>query len=149
MINFVNFSKARALYRHGMTPLVRSSSQPDWSRLPPSNCFYYKSPRHRTSNVLSVLFTIDRSAPFSSVEAPNPLGLSFHLLCNAGIGTGLSRPVLGYCSSCCFHSLFVMSLMLLMLFSTLFVMRLMLLMLFSTDTYKSELLPDLRVQHPS
>lgn len=62
VLNFVNFSKARALYRHGMTPLVRSSSQPQWARLPPNNCFYYKSPRHRTSNVLSVLFTVDRSA---------------------------------------------------------------------------------------
>ena len=61
VLNFVNFSKARALYRCGMTPLVRSASQPQWARLPPSNCFYYKSPRHRTSNVLSVLFTIDRS----------------------------------------------------------------------------------------
>ena len=57
----MNFSKARALYRCGMTPLVRSASHPQWARLPPSNCFYYKSPRHRTSNVLSVLFTIDRS----------------------------------------------------------------------------------------
>ncbi len=61
VLNFVNFSKARALYRCGMTPLVRSVSHPQWARLPPSNCFYYKSPRHRTSNVLSVLFTIDRS----------------------------------------------------------------------------------------
>ena len=61
VLNFVNFSKARALYRCGMTPLVRSASHPQWARLPPSNCFYYKSPRHRTSNVLSVLFTIDRS----------------------------------------------------------------------------------------
>ncbi|KAL0021131.1 hypothetical protein WJX77_002577 [Trebouxia sp. C0004] len=60
VLNFVNFSKARALYRCGMTPLVRSESQPQWARLPPCNCFYYKSPRHRTSNVLSVLFTIDR-----------------------------------------------------------------------------------------
>ena len=62
VLNFVNFSKARALYRHGMTPLVRSSTHPSWARLPPTNCFYYKSPRHRTSNVLSVLFTIDRLA---------------------------------------------------------------------------------------
>ncbi|KAL0053973.1 hypothetical protein WJX82_001877 [Trebouxia sp. C0006] len=60
VLNFVNFSKARALFRCGMTPLVRSVSHPQWARLPPSNCFYYKSPRHRTSNVLSVLFTIDR-----------------------------------------------------------------------------------------
>lgn len=65
VLNFVNFSKARALFRHGMTPLVRSGGQPQWARLPPTNCFYYKSPRHRTSNVLSVLFTIDRSAYYN------------------------------------------------------------------------------------
>ena len=75
VLNFVNFSKARALYRCGMTPLVRSASQPHWARLPPCNCFYYKSPRHRTSNVLSVLFSIDRSVLACFVPAP---GLCVH-----------------------------------------------------------------------
>jgi hypothetical protein len=31
-----------SLFRDGMAPVVRSTSRPDWQRIPASNCFYYK-----------------------------------------------------------------------------------------------------------
>ena len=60
VLHLVNFSKARALYRHGMTPLVRSLARPAWARLPPGACFYHRSPKCKTAYVLSLCFTIDR-----------------------------------------------------------------------------------------
>lgn len=61
VFSIVNFSKQRSLYRDRMTPLVRSRSRMHlgWSRLPPRNCFYYKSPRHGGSYLLSFVFTFD------------------------------------------------------------------------------------------
>lgn len=58
VLNLVISSKARELYRHGMTPVVRSLSQPHWARLPPSTCTYHH--RHPNSHVVAVLFTIDK-----------------------------------------------------------------------------------------
>ena len=55
----VNFSKTKSLYRHGMTPIVRSTSRPAWERLPPKSVFYYKSPRHKNNYVLSFVFVFD------------------------------------------------------------------------------------------
>jgi hypothetical protein len=69
LFSIVNFSKSRSLFRDGMSPLVRpnpaphsaglgvvpdlwrplrqvcSSSRPTWERIPPKNCFYYRSPK--------------------------------------------------------------------------------------------------------
>ena len=61
VFSIVNFSKQRSLYRDRMTPLVRSRSKPHlgWSRLPPRNCFYYKSSRHGGSYLLSFIFTFE------------------------------------------------------------------------------------------
>uniref|UniRef100_A0A061SDH0 Cytosolic carboxypeptidase 6 n=1 Tax=Tetraselmis sp. GSL018 TaxID=582737 RepID=A0A061SDH0_9CHLO len=62
IISLVNFSKTRSLYRHGMTPIVRSTSRPAWERLPQRSVFYYKSPRHKNGYVLSFVFIFDEAA---------------------------------------------------------------------------------------
>ena len=60
IFSVVNFSKARALYRDGMTVLVRSRTRPTWQRIPSRNTFYYKSGKHKSPYVLSWIFTFDR-----------------------------------------------------------------------------------------
>lgn len=47
VFSIVNFSKARALYRDGMTVLVRSRTRPTWQRVPSRNTFYFKSSKHK------------------------------------------------------------------------------------------------------
>jgi len=59
VLNIINFSKGKSLYRDGMTPLVRSTSRPQWQRLPSRNTFYYKCPRHKMNYVLSFVFEFD------------------------------------------------------------------------------------------
>ena len=59
LFNVTNFSKAKSLYREGMTPLVRSTSRSYWQRVPTKNTFYYKCPRHNMSYALSFLFEFD------------------------------------------------------------------------------------------
>ena len=53
-----NFSKGRSMYRHGMSPLVRSRKRPSWQRLPPAWVLYYRVPK-RKAYVLSFFFTFD------------------------------------------------------------------------------------------
>eukprot|EP00698_Gefionella_okellyi_P002295 TRINITY_DN12107_c0_g1_i1.p1 TRINITY_DN12107_c0_g1~~TRINITY_DN12107_c0_g1_i1.p1 ORF type:complete len:435 (-),score=66.82 TRINITY_DN12107_c0_g1_i1:93-1397(-) len=60
LLNIINFSKTKSLYREGMSPLVRSSSRKDWERMPSRQVFYYRSPRHKKNYILSFLFTFDR-----------------------------------------------------------------------------------------
>lgn len=60
IFNIVNFSKTKSLYRDGMSPLVKSSSRPNWQRIPPKNVFYYKCPDHRNSYVMSFAFSFDK-----------------------------------------------------------------------------------------
>lgn len=59
LFSIVNFSKARAQYRDGLAPLVRSKRRPVWQRLPTRNIFYYKSARHKAPYLLSFLFAFD------------------------------------------------------------------------------------------
>lgn len=35
--------QGRSLYRHGMTPVVRSAKRPTWCRVPARNTYYYKA----------------------------------------------------------------------------------------------------------
>jgi len=73
VLNIVNFSKTKSLYREGMSPLVRPSSRKEWycalwqgdadelrERVPSRQVFYYKSPRHKKSYILSFVFTFER-----------------------------------------------------------------------------------------
>lgn len=39
---------------------VCSSSRPRWERIPPKNCFYYRSPKTNNAYVLSFVFVFDR-----------------------------------------------------------------------------------------
>lgn len=59
LFSIVNFSKAKSLYRLGMTPLVKSSSRPYWERLPERQCFYYRM-KNSKNYALSFLFEFDR-----------------------------------------------------------------------------------------
>lgn len=53
IFNIINFSKTKSLYREGMAPLVKSTSRPEWQRVPKQNVFYYKCPRHRKGYIMS------------------------------------------------------------------------------------------------
>ena len=46
----------------GHAPQVSSSSRPRWERIPPKNCFYYRSARANSAYVLSFVFVFDREA---------------------------------------------------------------------------------------
>lgn len=61
--NIINFSKTRSLFRNGMSPVVRSTSRPDWTRLLSKNCFYYRSNRHKRY-CLSFLFAFDKDESY-------------------------------------------------------------------------------------
>ena len=60
IFNIVNISKSKNLFRMGLTPLVRSTSRPDWRRIPTTNVYYYKSPEHNNNYVLSFAFAFDK-----------------------------------------------------------------------------------------
>lgn len=59
VLSIVNFSKARSLYRQGMTPLVKSDQRPYWQRIPEKQVFYYRNPKSK-SYILSFVFVFDR-----------------------------------------------------------------------------------------
>ena len=59
IFNVVNFSKSKSLYREGMSPLVKSTSRPNWQRIPPKNVFYYRCPEHKKNYVMSFVFCFD------------------------------------------------------------------------------------------
>ncbi|XP_003388443.3 PREDICTED: cytosolic carboxypeptidase 6-like [Amphimedon queenslandica] len=59
IFHVVNFSKTKSLYREGMSPLVLSTSRPEWCRIPPKNVFYYRSPDHQRNYVMSFAFAFD------------------------------------------------------------------------------------------
>ena len=61
MLSIVNFSKTRSLYRHGMSPVVRSALRPAWHRVPARSTFYYKSAKHDNRYVLSFTFVFDKA----------------------------------------------------------------------------------------
>ncbi|XP_073435267.1 cytosolic carboxypeptidase 6 isoform X3 [Dendrobates tinctorius] len=60
IFNIVNFSKTKSLYRDGMSPVVKSTSRPNWQRLPSKNVYYYRCPDHRKNYVMSFAFCFDR-----------------------------------------------------------------------------------------
>ena len=60
IFHLTNCSKTKSLFRLGMTPLVRSTSRPKWERVPPRNCFYYRSPRHKRNYIFSFAFAFDK-----------------------------------------------------------------------------------------
>ncbi|XP_065199439.1 cytosolic carboxypeptidase 6-like [Sycon ciliatum] len=61
IFSFVNQSKTKSLYRHGMAPCVFSTSRPLWMRIPDDRAYYYQCPDHNDHYVLSVLFNFDRA----------------------------------------------------------------------------------------
>ncbi|XP_073993899.1 cytosolic carboxypeptidase 6-like isoform X2 [Rhodnius prolixus] len=60
VFNIVNFGKKKNCFLEGMTPLVKSTSRPNWQRMPDENVFYHSSPYHSGNYVLSVAFNFDR-----------------------------------------------------------------------------------------
>ena len=60
IFHVINFSKTKSLYREGMSPLVKSTSRPQWYRIPPRSVFYYRSPDHHNNYVMSFAFAFDR-----------------------------------------------------------------------------------------
>mmetsp|Transcript_7969 Transcript_7969/g.11838 ORF Transcript_7969/g.11838 Transcript_7969/m.11838 type:complete len:651 (+) Transcript_7969:59-2011(+) len=61
LFHIVNFSKTKSLYAYGMSPLYRTERQHSkWRRMPQTDCYYYRSPRHQNQWVLSfyVNFTV-------------------------------------------------------------------------------------------
>lgn len=60
IFNIVNISKARNLFRDGLTPLVKSSGRPKWQRLPRHHVFYHRSPMHQNHYVLSFAFAFEK-----------------------------------------------------------------------------------------
>ncbi|XP_042229939.1 uncharacterized protein LOC121871568 [Homarus americanus] len=59
IFNLVNIHKSRNLFCEGLTPLVRSTSRPRWTRLPPENVYYYRSEEHRGHYILSFAMCFD------------------------------------------------------------------------------------------
>ncbi|XP_056645865.1 cytosolic carboxypeptidase 6 [Diorhabda sublineata] len=60
IFNIVNISKDRNLFMENMTPLVKSSSRPQWQRIPKQYVFYHKSALHHGHYVLSFSFGFDK-----------------------------------------------------------------------------------------
>ncbi|KAI9204182.1 cytosolic carboxypeptidase 6 [Polychytrium aggregatum] len=61
IINIINFSKTKSLYRNGASPVIKSEQRPQWHRIPSKSVFYYRSPRHKKSYIMSFAFTFDRA----------------------------------------------------------------------------------------
>eukprot|EP00035_Acanthoeca_spectabilis_P009729 m.171664 g.171664 ORF g.171664 m.171664 type:complete len:455 (+) comp14818_c0_seq5:328-1692(+) len=59
IFSVVNSSKDKSCYRQGMTPVVRSTSRPNWERLPAEACYYYKDTARKKGYVMSFTFTFD------------------------------------------------------------------------------------------
>lgn len=100
ILNIVNFSKKKSLYRLGATPVVRSRTHPDWKRLPSQNVFYYRAPRLARKYVLSMVFEFDSaddeyyfaySFPYTYTQLQNYLDL----ICQQDLSF-FSRELLGY-----------------------------------------------------
>ncbi|KAI3385745.1 hypothetical protein SNEBB_011243 [Seison nebaliae] len=59
ILNIVNFSKSKSLYREGMAPMVFSTSRPHWQRIPTKHSFYYRCPDHKKNYVMTFVFCFD------------------------------------------------------------------------------------------
>eukprot|EP00904_Undaria_pinnatifida_P004320 jgi/Undpi1/1388/HiC_scaffold_11.g04780.m1 len=69
LLNIVNFSKRKSLYREGLAPVVCSRRRPQWNRIPSTQVLYYRSPKgpgNRMAYVMSFLFQFDgvKDAPY-------------------------------------------------------------------------------------
>ncbi|CAM9748023.1 unnamed protein product, partial [Ectocarpus sp. 12 AP-2014] len=70
LLNIVNFSKTKSLYREGLAPVVCSRGRPHWNQqIPSSQVLYYRSPKgpgNRMAYVMSFLFKFDvaTAAPY-------------------------------------------------------------------------------------
>lgn len=56
VFTFVNLSENLTLFNLGLTPVVRSRSNPNWIRLKEDQVFYYRSSNHSGRLVLSIAF---------------------------------------------------------------------------------------------
>ncbi|XP_029050884.1 cytosolic carboxypeptidase 6 isoform X1 [Osmia bicornis bicornis] len=79
VFNIVNISRSANLFRHGMTPLVKSSSKPKWQRIPRDQVFYYKSAQHQNHYVLSFAFSFDREEDVYQFALSYPYSYSRYL----------------------------------------------------------------------
>ena len=61
IFNIINTSRGQSLHREGMGPVVSSTRNPCWERLPSHLVFFYKSPPHMNRYVLSFVFQFPRS----------------------------------------------------------------------------------------
>eukprot|EP01083_Nonionella_stella_P002743 7888_1 len=59
VFHICNYSKTKTLFREGFTPVVRSTSRWHWTRIPPSQIFYYRCSRHKKRYCFSVTFMFD------------------------------------------------------------------------------------------
>ena len=62
LFNVVNLCKTRSLYREGMAPCVRTTAQPKWERMPSKSVFYYRSPAHGQSYIMSFVYVFEQAA---------------------------------------------------------------------------------------
>ncbi|XP_059093753.1 uncharacterized protein LOC131888832 [Tigriopus californicus] len=76
LFNIVNLSKARSLFRDGLTPVIKSTSRPQWQRMPPQHVFYYKSPLHSDHFVLTFAFSFDLEDERYSFALAQPYSFS-------------------------------------------------------------------------
>eukprot|EP00903_Cladosiphon_okamuranus_P010151 g9612.t1 len=75
LLNIVNFSKTKSLYREGLAPVVCSKRRPQWDRIPSSQVLYYRSPKgpgERMAYVMSFLFQFH-----GATDAPYYFAYSF------------------------------------------------------------------------
>ncbi|XP_045119371.1 cytosolic carboxypeptidase 6-like [Portunus trituberculatus] len=62
IFNLVNIHKRRNLFSIGMTPLIRSTSRPRWTRMAPDHVYYYKSDAYKGHFILSFAVCFDLEA---------------------------------------------------------------------------------------
>lgn len=84
ILNVVNISKNKNLFRDGLTPIVKSTGRPKWQRVPKSNVFYYKSAAHQDHYVLSWSFAFDKEDEVYQFALAPPYSYS-RLQCTLGV----------------------------------------------------------------
>jgi len=61
IFHFSNYSKSKALFSQGFTPMVRTNVRTGWSRIPSQQMFYYRCSRHKKRHCFSFTFHFDES----------------------------------------------------------------------------------------
>eukprot|EP00040_Diaphanoeca_grandis_P017456 m.91087 g.91087 ORF g.91087 m.91087 type:complete len:449 (+) comp26444_c0_seq2:444-1790(+) len=64
IFNIVNYCKCKSVYRDGMTPVMRSTSRPNWERMQSDSTFYYKCPSRKKGYVLSFALVFDQEETY-------------------------------------------------------------------------------------